>query len=502
MTVPFDHLAPDGRLIDIGVIRVRAAVPEQREGSIFFNRGGPGSHPGRVLRILAAAWSRPTPAGAPRGEKQLLADRYDLVAVIPRGLAGSAAIRCVTGLPPRHDFLPTNLDDTNWNLAVAEAQSVVNACTRAPHARYVNTEQHAHDMEALRRALGDERIHIYGVSYGGMVAAWYAAMYPAHVGRMLLDSSLDFTRDYRHALRIAMQARHRAFVSKAVVPLLEDPSCYGLGSDVNAVTAAFDALPPRIRKLGTDWFNTPVRLAAALHVATWLRTRQPATLAEITPIIEYARLDVDPSLQERLRWEALQVATGLFRPPSTQPVFYLGPDGDSVRTIVPCNDVRWPRSEHDIRRAAQQYAAGYFSFDGEEILEELTCARWGGPSARPPMLSALEQAPPCLLLQSDRDATTPLVGAIHILDRYTNARMLLVRQSEQHGLFNFTLSTCIERTAARYLLTGSLPEARSRVLACEGTLGNPVDSIPDAPQPPAVDPVPAEAPSAPAHDEL
>lgn len=54
MKVPLDHVAPDGREMDVGVIRIRAAEPTQREGAIFFNPGGPGMHPGKLLRWLPA----------------------------------------------------------------------------------------------------------------------------------------------------------------------------------------------------------------------------------------------------------------------------------------------------------------------------------------------------------------------------------------------------------------------------------------------------------------
>ena len=43
-------------------------------------------------------------------------------------------------------------------------------------------------MEALRRALGTDKIDLYGVSYGTKVALDYAIRYPEHVQRLLLDS--------------------------------------------------------------------------------------------------------------------------------------------------------------------------------------------------------------------------------------------------------------------------------------------------------------------------
>ena len=76
----------------------------------------------------------------------------------------------------------------------------------------------------------------------------------------------------------------------------------------------------------------------------------------------------------------------------------------------------------------------------------------------------------------------------------------MVRDSNVHGLFNFTLSPCIEGTAANYLLTGALPASPTRVATCNGTQGNAVDVIPSAPRRPTAAPEPSPAPAV--HDEL
>ena len=46
-------------------------------------------------------------------------------------------------------------------------------------------------MEAVRVALGVDKLTLVGVSYGTFLAQAYAARYPTHVDRVLLDSVLD-----------------------------------------------------------------------------------------------------------------------------------------------------------------------------------------------------------------------------------------------------------------------------------------------------------------------
>ncbi|HVI56722.1 MAG TPA: alpha/beta fold hydrolase [Luteibacter sp.] len=507
MRVPLDHVRPDGREISVGVIRIRAALAAWREGSLFFNKGGPGTHPGPLLRSMGEVWSR-LDANDPGGrDKRQLAERYDLIAVIPRGLAGSGDMRCGTVPQRASAFLPSHQDDANWRLIVDDAEALVEACTASDQARYVNTEQHAHDMDWVRRALGDERLNFYGISYGGMVGAWYASIYPAHTGRLLLDSSMDIMHGYRAATDLLLAARNRAFQENVVAPLLRDPVAHGLGRDPDAIATAIAAFPSWAREAWVEQLTTVPRLAAALRLVGWAGNSQPQHPGELIRFINREWFSSDPALNRSIRREADSLVRSLFYAAAGEP----SSQGDAasffVRLAVACNDVAWPRSDADIRESARRNIARYFNFTGEETFEELACSRWGGPSARRPDLAALGRAAPFLLIQSEKDTSTPLQGAQHILDGFPNARMLLVRRSDQHGVFNFTTSPCIERTAAHYLLTGELPATPSRSFTCSDAFDNPVNALPGTPalvaEPTPVNAtLPGTAPAPVHHDEL
>jgi pimeloyl-ACP methyl ester carboxylesterase len=56
-------------------------------------------------------------------------------------------------------------------------------------------EQDVADLEALRRSIGAERIHILGHGFGGLLAVAYAAAHPQHTGRVImLDTGLPTAR--------------------------------------------------------------------------------------------------------------------------------------------------------------------------------------------------------------------------------------------------------------------------------------------------------------------
>lgn len=53
--------------------------------------------------------------------------------------------------------------------------------------RHVSTYSHAHDMLSIMRALGDDEVNYYGVSWGTALGAYFASLWPDRVGRMILE---------------------------------------------------------------------------------------------------------------------------------------------------------------------------------------------------------------------------------------------------------------------------------------------------------------------------
>ena len=64
------------------------------------------------------------------------------------------------------------------------------AATIGPNRDFYSTHDHADDTEAVRVALGVDKIALWGTSYGTKLALAYALAYPTHVERLLLDSVL------------------------------------------------------------------------------------------------------------------------------------------------------------------------------------------------------------------------------------------------------------------------------------------------------------------------
>ena len=106
----------------------------------------------------------------------LTGDRY-LVVFDQRGTGRSEALNCPELERPGPSARST----------FARRRAPSGSAERA----HFTTRDSVEDLEAVRQRIGDDRITIYGVSYGTKVAVAYALKYPQHVDRLILDSVVE-----------------------------------------------------------------------------------------------------------------------------------------------------------------------------------------------------------------------------------------------------------------------------------------------------------------------
>ena len=56
---------------------------------------------------------------------------------------------------------------------------------------FVGTVDTARDLDRIRAALGDAQLTFVGHSYGTLLGATYAELFPTHVRAMVLDGAID-----------------------------------------------------------------------------------------------------------------------------------------------------------------------------------------------------------------------------------------------------------------------------------------------------------------------
>jgi pimeloyl-ACP methyl ester carboxylesterase len=165
--VPEDHTQPDGRILDLDIVVVRAREPDHEPDPVFYIAGGPGN----------AA----TDPGIVSGVAYLLRninDRRDIVFLDQRGTNGKHRLTC--------DFIP----DEIFNGPQPQLNDWVEEKCLAKldgDPRFYTTAVAMRDLDDARAALGYEKINLFGISYGVAAEQVYMRMFPGHVRAVVMD---------------------------------------------------------------------------------------------------------------------------------------------------------------------------------------------------------------------------------------------------------------------------------------------------------------------------
>lgn len=184
LRVPLDWAHPDGRQISVGLTALSPTDPASSRGVLFINPGGPGGGTRQIMREYASAWFPPA-----------LRRHFEIVGVDPRGVSPSKpSVSCA--LPLRDPKISTTPTTKAGYLRLLDYERRVGrSCLKStgPLLRHDDTVSAARDFDAVREALGVEKVSWLGVSYGTLLGATYAHLFPSHVRAAVLDGAVDHT---------------------------------------------------------------------------------------------------------------------------------------------------------------------------------------------------------------------------------------------------------------------------------------------------------------------
>jgi pimeloyl-ACP methyl ester carboxylesterase len=189
--VPIDHDDPAAGTVELALVRHRATDPANRLGVLFTNPGGPGAPASDTVRAIATGGDL-----APVSPD--VAARYDVIGMDPRGIGGSEGVRCLTD-EQREAALAVDYDPTiPGGRPLPELQEQARTLAQGCAANVdpgllaeMDTYSVAADMDLVRAGLGEERLSYLGLSYGTLLGATYATLFPDRVERMVLDAPVD-----------------------------------------------------------------------------------------------------------------------------------------------------------------------------------------------------------------------------------------------------------------------------------------------------------------------
>ncbi|MER7719795.1 alpha/beta hydrolase [Streptomyces flaveolus] len=443
LTVPLDHARPAGKRITLALSRVPHTA-RTYQGPLLVNPGGPGGS-GLTLAGFVAS-SLP---------KQVAA-QYDVIGFDPRGVGKSEpALDCRPGhfAAVRPDTLPASPAVERANLT--RARSFAEACGKkyADVLPHIDTVSAVRDMDAIRGALGSEKINYFGYSYGTYLGAVYAKRYPERVRRLVLDSVVDPADVwYRANLNQdhAFDDRHRAFMAW----IAKYDTRYGLGTDPERVEAAWYAMRAALAKNPAGGTVGAAELEDTFLPGGYYNGYWPYLAEAFAAYVNDG--NTAPLVEAYENFGALDAS---------------GDNGYSVYTSVQCRDAGWPRDWDEWREDNwDAYAKAPF-MTWNNAWYNAPCAFWP-TAARQPVNVANQQLPPALLFQATGDAATPYEGGV-AMHRLLGASSLVVeRGGGNHGI---TLSgnACLDEHLAAYLTDGTVPRGAGEADAVCATLPDP-----------------------------
>lgn len=430
---PLNYADPEGPSIDLAITRVPATG--ERVGSLFVNPGGPG---GSAVDYAKAA---------DYIVSDVVRKHFDIVGVDPRGVAHSDPVHCMSDAQIDEFMAADGTPDSpvEEQEIVVDSELPATGCERNGGAliKYMGTVESARDLDIARAVVGDDALNYLGKSYGTMLGATYAELFPTRVGRLVLDGVLPPDLDMEQVTKgqaDAFEVAVRDFVS------------YCLGSSGCPLTGSVDEGLDQLRSWLTSLDANPLKggdrdLNEAL--ATY------ATLSYLYfPGSDY------PRLKDALR-------SGM-QDQDPRPLLTLldarisrGPDGhyydnsSDAFYAVSCLDRPWDGTVDDVKALAEQWKATAPTFGPALAWGMLPCKDW--PATSTPITHATANGSnPILVVSTKNDPATPYQWGAQLADELDNAR-LLTYDGYGHTAYSQG-SSCIDEAVDAYLLKGTMPK--------------------------------------------
>jgi pimeloyl-ACP methyl ester carboxylesterase len=416
--------------LSIAVTMIPAIDPGHPGGTLVLNPGGPGESGNEILPFLVGSFP------------PVVHQRFDLVSFDPRGTGASDLLRCGTPPAALTSVLPVPARADRPLPGTPVFTAMARACRSRAGALtpFVDSTNTARDLDRIRQALGVATISYYGLSYGTLLGAVYAELFPHHIATMVLDGAVDVDASLVQqatqeapAIERSLQHLFATCASAPGCPLGTHPR-----STFEAVAAALGHRP---LPAPGDGDTTPVTVGD-LDSATLLALSVP----DLTPQYESAVAAAAKGDGTPLRSLALTLELDI----------NLAPLGDPLWAIT-CNDAASHPGPVAAGTLASSLARRYPLVGAYAVTYTMGgCVSW--PRGAQPVSDVHPaHAPPVLVIGNTGDPNTPYVGARHLAAAFPRATLLTWVGWGHTWLLSGASDACMQRLVSTYLTGGGLP---------------------------------------------
>jgi pimeloyl-ACP methyl ester carboxylesterase len=326
------------------------------------------------------------------------------------------------------------------------------------------SEESVQDIEAIRAALGYEKLVLYGTSYGTKVALEYAERYPEHVEALVLDSVVLPEGPEPFSLSSI----------QALQPVLEELCSEGACAHITSNPLGdLATLAARLRKhalSGSVYDGSGHHHSATLGEADLFNILvagdlNPALRALLPAAVQSAlRHDPDPLLRLKLLSEGL-IPNVPLQPRGSQAEREADEEEDNALFLATSCEEKpfpWQRSAAPATRDAEALAALHalpssdlYPFDAATVWADSlvpVCMDWPNAAPAPPAASPVPNVP-TLIFSGAQDLRTPTSNARAIAARIPDAQLLVVPYTG-HSVLGSDFSDCAEDAVEAFFAGG------------------------------------------------
>jgi len=456
---PLDYDRPRGVQIAIALIRLPAADPARRIGSLLLNPGGPGGSGVEFARAVAHALAPEVRA------------RFDIVGFDPRGINLSTPLRCfdtfeqaIAVLPP----VPWPDSPAEERQQRASDDALAAACARHGGAirDHMSSADAARDMDLLRERLGDRQLTYLGYSYGSLLGQNYANLFPARFRALVIDGVVDpvawSTGHGSDARSIPVGGRIRSAegARRTLGEFFRLCDAAGAGCAFSGdASSRWAALAERLRghpAVITDPFTgetytftyndlIAVTLGALYTAQVW---------PDLAFFLDDVQRQLSPAVLGR-RLATMRAKLGLAAPAQEE-----YPNAVEGSPGVACSDTDNPSSFAAWQQAADRAEQRYGSFGRIWNWAWSVCRSWPAGAGQDRHVGpwTARTAAPVLVVGNYFDPATGYHGAQAAARLLPNSR-LLTYAGWGHAAYFVAGNACVDATVTQYLLTGRVPAA-------------------------------------------
>ena len=397
------------------------SIKSEREGIVLLNPGGPGGSGIELLEELSDADTLP-PA---------LREKFDFIGFDPRGVGASAAVDCSEfGTTEINTYLANHQAIDEF---IENQISVATSCGEkyGIYLQQLGSQNVVHDMDAIRKATGEEKMHYLGYSYGTRLGALYLQTYPENSGHFVLDGSVNPAPDVQILLVGAIEA-----MQASLVALFEE--CGAFNSNCSG-TLLMEQLENRIAQLVNDGRQEEWEIVA---VTAYFAAENPeAGPFLLQPLYDYLQTgdltelkDIyDGGLSEAL----------------------LDGDDTAERAVMCADDATRPTA-NELKNRLLEYNQLSDFFAEIHLSQSGMCSGWPVSLSALPTIAS-NQAPPALVIGGTTDTLTlarwseemaQSIGGYYLESEHLGHTSVFNGQSE-----------CVDAIAEAFLLNGLHPVA-------------------------------------------